>query len=167
MSLFRVRDKNFPGKPGRVWAENLTEEDAKQIAAQLCATNKSMTARAVSMDEDAHRVAQPATPKPLPAKLANHPTLVAAKARATGAAASAAAEAQRRADELQKKQAAARALVSIPSVPDIPGDEGTDIDPGDVDDLLDDLDTPVTADDLEHARLAAESDAKTSDGKQT
>lgn len=47
---FRVRDKHEPGKPGRVWGQDMTWTDANQCKEQVVGSRKSKTARVERMD---------------------------------------------------------------------------------------------------------------------
>lgn len=157
---YRVRDKNDDkkGTKGKVWGENLTMTEALKLKEQVTGSRKSTTARLELMS-----VAN------VPVPQITDSYIVAAKKAATSAAAGPAAEAQRRADAHQAKQKLVGLVKTIvaPVVPDFDeGDlEGTDLDPDELEALLGD-DAPPTAEDIEHARLAAESEAKATDGEQ-
>lgn len=163
---YRVRDRNTDKGPGKVWGENLTHAEAHKLKEKVLGERKSSTARMEPMSTPASVDA--ASPAKVPAKpFMNDPSLLEAKRRAQATAASAAADAQRRADAVQTKQKIDAAKVAADkAVAALDFDTG-DLDPGDVDDLLGDIDQPVTAEDIEHARLSAEADAKDTSGQQT
>lgn len=45
-TLYRVRDKNYPGRPGKVWAEGIPHDQAQDLVRELLAGRKSKTVRA-------------------------------------------------------------------------------------------------------------------------
>lgn len=122
-NLFRVRDKNTAKGMGTVWGEDLSFADADAMCKSLLGSNKSMTARVVSMDEDGAAVRAP-TPAPAPMK---DPYLLQSRARAASAAAPAAQAAQQRHEQLMAKKKQQEAIANLPP-PEVP-----DFDEGDLD----------------------------------
>lgn len=50
MTLYRVRDKHLPDKPGRVWGEHLSLADARKLKERVTGSGKSRTARLEPME---------------------------------------------------------------------------------------------------------------------
>ena len=140
MSLYRVRDKNYPDKKGTVWGENLSYDDAHKLKEQVCGTGKSTTARIEPMSADENATAAPTAPT-VPF---NDPYLLEAQRNATRAASGFAADAQRRADALAARQKQEQALANM-TPPELPAFDEGDLDASDLeldeapDDLEDDL----------------------------